>query len=281
MAKMRGYKPDFWTDERVVSVSPLARLLFLGMWNYCCDNGHLDPSPVQLKMRVLPVDNCDVSALVDELVASGLVNREADHLVVPNLAKHQRIDKRFFLKCEYCSQETPESSHIPEDTAGKAATHASARREPAVLTPSSHDEVRGSEVRGSEKKKEGGDKSPATPSKKGTRLPEGWMPDQAVREAMAAEFPHVDFRAEHAKFTDHWAAASGANATKKDWNAAWRNWIRRSVEFGQQRGGPRAPADPRLARDYTPPTCQRCTGLLHPTEVRAGHDRCETCRVAA
>jgi hypothetical protein len=37
--------------------------------------------------------------------------------------------------------------------------------------------------------------------------------------------------AELAKFRDHWTAKSGADATKVDWQAAWRNWVRRSVEM--------------------------------------------------
>lgn len=28
------------------------------------------------------------------------------------------------------------------------------------------------------------------------------------------------------KFADHWHAATGRNATKLDWQAAWRNWFR-------------------------------------------------------
>ena len=32
MAKIRALKPEFFTDEKVVEVSPLARLLYQGMW---------------------------------------------------------------------------------------------------------------------------------------------------------------------------------------------------------------------------------------------------------
>ena len=31
MAKSRMLRPEFWTDEKVVSLSPLGRLLFLGI----------------------------------------------------------------------------------------------------------------------------------------------------------------------------------------------------------------------------------------------------------
>lgn len=42
--------------------------------------------------------------------------------------------------------------------------------------------------------------------------------------------PNVDGRLETQKFKDHWKAASGANARKKDWVAAWRNWMRGADE---------------------------------------------------
>lgn len=39
MARIRSIKPEFWTSEQVMALSPLARLAFLGMWNFCDDAG--------------------------------------------------------------------------------------------------------------------------------------------------------------------------------------------------------------------------------------------------
>jgi hypothetical protein len=64
LGKMRGIKPDIWTDESFVEVTPLARLLFIGLWGFACDNGHIENKPRQIKMRVLPADECDVADLV-------------------------------------------------------------------------------------------------------------------------------------------------------------------------------------------------------------------------
>ena len=75
MAKIRGIKPETWTDEDLVSVSAYARLLFIGLWNFACDNGHLDDKPRQIKMRILPADPCDVDELLGELTDLGLVER--------------------------------------------------------------------------------------------------------------------------------------------------------------------------------------------------------------
>ena len=64
----------------------------------------------------------------------------------------------------------------------------------------------------------------------GTRLPDGWCPPADVIAQMRADHPQVDLRAEHAKFVDYWRAKAGKDATKRDWAATWRNWIRRAAE---------------------------------------------------
>jgi hypothetical protein len=67
----------------------------------------------------------------------------------------------------------------------------------------------------------------ATPTRKnGTRLQPGWKPTKPTIQAMKTERPDVDLQAEHRKFIDHWTAKTGRDATKLDWDATWRNWIR-------------------------------------------------------
>lgn len=68
------------------------------------------------------------------------------------------------------------------------------------------------------------------PRKRAHRLPDDWRPQQEVIDQMRHEHPEVDLRAEHAKFCDYWRAKSGKDATKLDWDATWRNWIRRAAE---------------------------------------------------
>lgn len=84
--------------------------------------------------------------------------------------------------------------------------------------------------------------SAATAGGKGSRLSPGWMPDPKVIEQMRAECSSLDLKAEHAVFTDYWIAQPGARGRKSDWNATWRNWMRRAAE---RVPGP-APGLPRL-----------------------------------
>lgn len=67
--------------------------------------------------------------------------------------------------------------------------------------------------------------------KRASRINETWMPSKETVEKLSKEFPHIDQKMEHKKFVDHWLASSGRNATKLDWEATYRNWIRRSAEY--------------------------------------------------
>lgn len=71
---------------------------------------------------------------------------------------------------------------------------------------------------------------PRPRSKRGTRLADDWIPSEALRDAMAAECPHVDQRAQFARFRDHWFAQPGQRGVKTDWDATYRNWIRRAAD---------------------------------------------------
>lgn len=65
-----------------------------------------------------------------------------------------------------------------------------------------------------------------TPKRTGTRLPDDWRPTPELIAAARAERPDIDLRLETAKFRDHWHAKTGRDATKLDWDATYRNWIR-------------------------------------------------------
>ncbi len=97
MSRIRSIHPGLWTDVEFVAMTPFARLLYIGIWNECDDKGIFAWSPLQLKMRILPADNIDASALLAEIEAAGSVRRyEIDgkaYGVVKNFAKFQRPKK--------------------------------------------------------------------------------------------------------------------------------------------------------------------------------------------
>jgi hypothetical protein len=76
MARIRTVKPEFWTSEQVMECSPLARLLFIGLWNFCDDAGNHPASAKTLKALVFPGDDIaatDVQRLLDELSTNRLL----------------------------------------------------------------------------------------------------------------------------------------------------------------------------------------------------------------
>lgn len=100
MARIRTIKPEFWTSEQIVECSPNARLLFVGMWNFCDDAGIHPRNAKRLKMEVFPGDDFSVEqieSLVEELIAAELVFAyDVDstlYLQVTGFTKHQRIDQ--------------------------------------------------------------------------------------------------------------------------------------------------------------------------------------------
>ncbi len=63
---------------------------------------------------------------------------------------------------------------------------------------------------------------------RGCRLPEDFEPDYDF--AIAEGLPPERVKVEIAKFRDYWRSKAGANATKTDWQATWRNWVRKAVD---------------------------------------------------
>lgn len=65
------------------------------------------------------------------------------------------------------------------------------------------------------------------PRKRGVRLSHDWMPSEESRAKAREDAPDVDHRAEHKVFIDYWIAQPGQKGVKTDWEATWRNWMRR------------------------------------------------------
>lgn len=100
MARIRSIKPEFWTSEQILECSTNARLLFIGLWNFCDDEGRHPESLRRLKAEVFPGDDITlegVQVLVDELVEHGLVEiyetSQGECFWQVTGWHHQRIDK--------------------------------------------------------------------------------------------------------------------------------------------------------------------------------------------
>lgn len=94
MARARNIKPGFFINEDLCDLSPLARLLFIGLWTIADREGRLEDRPKRIRMAILPADDCDVAALLEQLDARGFIVRYAGEscglIQIANWAKHQR-----------------------------------------------------------------------------------------------------------------------------------------------------------------------------------------------
>jgi hypothetical protein len=66
----------------------------------------------------------------------------------------------------------------------------------------------------------------SAPAKRGTRLPEDWVPSVEDWREATAKLGEQGSVFELSKFRDHWKAQPGQRGVKLDWNATFRNWIR-------------------------------------------------------
>lgn len=98
MARIRTIKPEFFTSEDIVSMSPLARLFYVSLWCEADRDGRLEWRPGTLKLRYFPGDTCSVDQLADELRGRGLIVfyevNGKPYAEIPSFAKHQVINNR-------------------------------------------------------------------------------------------------------------------------------------------------------------------------------------------
>lgn len=76
---------------------------------------------------------------------------------------------------------------------------------------------------------------PLSADKRGHRLPEDWQPtpqDWATACVMLGDEGVA--REQLETFRDHWKAAPDKDAKKDDWDATWRNWVRRQKSWGNR-----------------------------------------------
>jgi hypothetical protein len=117
MARQRNVAPGYFRNEDLGACSPLARLLFAGLWCWADRLGRLEDRPRRLKAEILPYDEADGEVLVAELASRGFLRRyEAGGvkvIQVVNFAKFQKPHPR-----EAASVLPDEAGHVEGDTQG-------------------------------------------------------------------------------------------------------------------------------------------------------------------
>lgn len=98
MAYIRTIKASFFTSDDIVSLSPIARLLYIALWTEADREGRLTWRPGNFKLRFLPGDSCNIQELCGELVESGLVVTYSvdgkTYAEIPTFKRHQSINAK-------------------------------------------------------------------------------------------------------------------------------------------------------------------------------------------
>lgn len=94
MSRIRSIKPEFFLDDEIATMEPLARLLFIGLWLMADREGRLENRPKRVKAEVLPYDDCNIELMLTKLATGGFVNfyevGGERYIEIPNFLKHQR-----------------------------------------------------------------------------------------------------------------------------------------------------------------------------------------------
>lgn len=208
-----------------------AKIVLLGIANHLGDGGSW-PSVATLA-RYANVDPRSVQRAITALVDSGEVGI---HLRPGKSTSYQVL-----VRCpEGCDRShehrlTPDASVTPTPDAG-VTPDTGVRGDASVANPRRQRHPRGDAgvtrtvlEPNRTKKKTPSESSRATPTDRGTRIPDdfGLTPDMIgwARE----NAPTVGLR-DHEAFIDYWRTVPGAKGRKVDWHATWRGWMRREDE---------------------------------------------------
>ena len=193
MARIRTIKPEFFTSDDICALSPLARLLYVGLWCEADREGRLVWTPGVMKRRYLPDDACDIEVLGAELTGRGLIRLYGEGLAcIPSFARHQHVNIR-----EAQSKLPPPPGEIQAQL------------------------PLGREGEGKEREGEG----TGTEGAHAHVLPQAWKPDESDLAWAVTARPDLDrsaLDAESERFRNH---ALANRRTAHRWGPAWRIWI--------------------------------------------------------
>lgn len=107
-----------------------------------------------------------------------------------------------------------------------------------------------------------------------TRIPDDFAVTPEMVTWARVHVPHVDGKRETERFIDHWHQASGRTASKRDWIAAWRNWMREADDRLGRNGGPGRGAAPAVRPSTTDQRVAQAEALkAELAEARNGADQ--------
>lgn len=223
-----------------LKLSPTRKLVLLALADRAGENHECYPSIARLEADTGLHRQTIMEAIVEMETASVLrVVRQIgkgsryELIGVPNRHQDEKADRYGKAHRYGKADHTGTENRTPTSTEKRTPTSTENRTENLPVEPT----IEPTKNRGLATH----DPKPAT-TPKGTRLPNDWtLPAEWGRWALAT-YPHLAkpiVLEMAAAFRDYWVAKPG-NATKLDWEATWRNWVRKD----QARHLPKAQPQP-------------------------------------
>ena len=202
---------DFWMHPKIAPLSTEAKWTFVEM------NGYSRMQDLDGCIPRVMVERMWDIAVVAELVASHpdrpVVLCVGDDYIIRDYSEHQQTT----ADREEMSKKRSESGKLGANKRwnGKpiASAMANAWQDGGKHIAETETETLSSTKRGS--------------AKRATRLTENWLPSSDSVAKVRTDCPNVDAKAEHPTFIDYWIAQPGQKGVKTNWDATWRNWMRR------------------------------------------------------
>ena len=214
MARIRTIKPEFFTSEDIVGLSPTARLLYIALWCESDREGRLVWRPGTFKLRYFPADKINIETVCRELTDRQLVIPYGQgYAYIPTFLQHQHVNPR------------EAASNLPVPDASARVNDASAR------VPHAQVGREGREGKG----REGVE---ARQHARGARLPPDWEPSELLKAWAQQKRPDLDLSTTIEKFRNYWIAKPGKDGLKLDWEATFRTWV-----LGERQGNNPVPPD--------------------------------------
>lgn len=221
---MVWFKVDdgFWGHPKVMPLSPSAVGLWIlaGTWS----SSYLTDGAVPVGMVARFGATLDDAG---ELVAAGLWHEAEDGFQFHEWAEYQPTKEDVEAEREAARERM---RAVRARRKGVRANSDERSDEPDANKPRSSDDVRLTPTQPVPSRPEPSKEGSVSPRKRGQRIPEPFLLTVAMREWAAEEVPLVDVEDTTRRFVDYWRAKSGKDATKVDWVATWRNWLRRASD---------------------------------------------------
>lgn len=221
---------DMWMHPKVAPLTDAAFRAFVEM------NGYSRMQDLDGSIPLVMARRMWSKKAIDELAASHpdrpLVLVDEQHVVIRDYAEHQQTVAEREARAEVSRANGRKGGRPRKNPNGTQAesgqvceenpdgTQAKAESETETDTP----------LRG-------------VARKRATRIPDPFLVTGEMRSWAAENTPAVDVNASTAKFVDYWRGKAGKDATKLDWLATWRNWMRNDQDRAQPRAA--VPAGPR------------------------------------